>query len=88
MDYVKQRFMPFVENNDIETIDDILRLYSVNSSTAMTPELCVTSMVSDMRATCLLDEMARVAASVSRSPIYRFQVCGNGCMKWFYANSL
>jgi len=88
IDYVHQRFLPFIENSDIETVGDILQLYSVNSSTATTPELCVTSLVSDVRATCPLDEMARVAASVSQSPIYRFQVCGNGGVKWFYANSL
>jgi len=76
VDYVHQRFLPFIDNSDIGTVDEILRLYSINSSTA-TPELCVTSLVSDMRATCPLDEMARVAASVSRSPIYRFQVREN-----------
>lgn len=66
--------MPFVDNYDIEGIGGILRLYRVNSSSATTPELCVTSLVSDIRATCPLDEMARVAANVSRSPVYRFQV--------------
>jgi len=72
IDYVHQRFMPFIDNYDIEDVDKILRLYSVNTST--TPELCVTSLVSDMRATCPLDEMMRVAANVSQSAIYRFQV--------------
>jgi len=67
--------MPFIDNYDIEDVDEILRLYSVNSSSTTTPELCVTSLVSDMRATCPLDEMARVVANVSRSPIYRYQVC-------------
>jgi len=75
VDYVHQRFVPFIDNSDIPAVDEILRLYSVNLSTAVTPELCVTSLVSDMRATCPLDEMARVAASVSQSPVYRYQVC-------------
>jgi len=74
-DYIHQRFQPFIDSSDIETVDEILRLYSVNTSAAATPELCVTSLVSDMRATCPLDEMTRVAASVSQSPIFRFQVC-------------
>jgi len=72
-DYIRQRFVPFVENSDIATADEILRLYSVDSSCSP-PEHCVASLVSDMRATCPLDELARVAASVARSPIYRFQV--------------
>jgi len=81
IDYVNQCFQPFIDNNDITVayvtdVNEILRLYNIDSSTA-TPELCVTSLVSDMRATCPLDEMTRVAASVSQSPVYRFQVCGN-----------
>jgi len=70
--------MPFIENYDIEDVSEILRLYSVNWSLTTAPELCVTSLVSDMRATCPLDEMTRVAANVSRSPVYRFQVCEHG----------
>ena len=78
VDYVHQRFQPFIDSSDIPNVDEILRLYSIDTSTA-TPELCATSLVSDMRATCPLDEMARVAANVSQSPVYRFQVCGNIC---------
>jgi len=77
VDYIHQRFLPFVATSDIESVDDILRLYGVSSSTAattITPELCVTSVVSDLRATCPLDEMVRVAAGYSQSPVYRFQV--------------
>jgi len=82
-DYVRQRFMPFIARHDVTTVEDIIQLYGVNSSTA-TPELCVTSLVSDMRATCPLDEMARVAASVSKSPIYRYQVGVSSCVKCLY----
>jgi len=81
VDYVRQRFLPFTDSSDI-TVDEILRLYGVNSSTT-TPEMRVTSLVSDMRSTCPLDEMARVAANVSRSPINRFQVRVNNCVKLF-----
>jgi len=88
VDYIKQRFQPFVDNSDIRSVERILRLYSVDLSTAATPELCVTSLVSDIRATCPLDEMARVAASVSQSPLYRFQVCRSSCVRQFYANYL
>ena len=80
VDYVHQRFMPFIDNYDIEDVDKILRLYSVNTST--TPELCVTSLVSDMRATCPLDEMMRVAANISQSAIYRFQVQTHTPVYW------
>jgi len=74
VDFVRQRFLPFVDSSDIESVSDVLHLYSVNSLTAATPELSVTSLVSDLRATCPLDEMMRVAASFGHSPVYRFQV--------------
>jgi len=87
VDYVRQRFLPFIDSGDITTVDEIIHLYGNNSLTA-TPELCVTFLVSDMRATCPLDEMTRVAASVSQSPIYRFQVGVNCCVKWFHVHTV
>ena len=38
----------------------------------VSPEYQLTSMVSDLRAICGVDEIAKVAASVFKSPVYRY----------------
>jgi hypothetical protein len=69
-DYVNQRLMSF---SDVD-ISQVYELYDIHSA-GLDPELCDATLVSDMRATCPIDEMARVAANASRSPVYRYQVC-------------
>jgi hypothetical protein len=76
VDYVHQRLMSF---SDLD-IEQVFQLYDIRSPVS-DPELCDATLVSDIRATCPIDEMARVAASASKSPVYRFQVCV-GCMCW------
>jgi hypothetical protein len=68
-DYVNQRLMSF---SDVD-IEQVYELYGIHS-TALDPELCDATLVSDMRATCPIDEMSRVAANASRSSVYRYQV--------------
>jgi hypothetical protein len=73
-DYVNQRLMSF---SDVD-IEPVYELYGIHSAD-LDPELCDATLVSDMRATCPIDEMARVAANASRSPVYRYQVCSTAC---------
>lgn len=54
-------------------IEQVYELYNIRSPTS-DPELSDATLVSDMRATCPIDEIARVAARASKSPVYRFQV--------------
>ena len=69
LDYVTQRLSSF----DQLDIDQVLQLYNI--TTEMTDvELCDSTLVSDIRATCPVDEMSRVAANVSKSPVYRYRV--------------
>jgi len=68
-DYVHQRLMSF---NDID-IEQVYELYNIRSP-ASDPKLSDATLVSDIRATCPIDEIARVAAQASKSPVYRFQV--------------
>jgi carboxylesterase type B len=66
-DYIKQRMQPFTDDINL---DDVFDLYPVSESA----EWCITTLVSDMRASCPLDQMAHVAAFNSHSPVYRYQV--------------
>jgi len=80
-DYIRQIFAPF---NDVDPAD-ILALYPAPPSSvrhhppsfpvnrsAPTPERSITTAVSDMRAVCPVDEVAKVAAHYASSPVYRY----------------
>ena len=67
-DYVTQKMMPFIQHFYEFSIDELLALYA----DGITPEYRVATMVSDMRAVCAVDEVAKVIANVSASLVYRY----------------